>query len=373
MMLKWYYLIKKEIILFLRNPILLAVLLYFAVPDIYQAASSTSDPVNYPIGIYNLDQGYQSQEIISRLRTPYFDIKTQINSEHEIKALIDNGTISAVIIFPKNFSRDLNANQTPAIEAIFDGTSCVAAEAVIGYLSTIVSDYNLKLLTAQNIPNEKLSEVPFVEFTPQFRFNPTLNEGWTNALQELYMVLTLLGILLTATAFVNEKQFGTIEQLLVSPLRPYEVVATKIISMILILISFTLIAVFVALKPMGVPMEGSIWQFLIITLLYCFTITGYGLVLATFSNNLTESILISLAFLIPILILSGIYTPFELMPNWLQQIMSISPLRYYLLLSHGVFLKGLTIMDMIKDFSILFSLGLGSFFLGLWRFKRSFS
>ena len=373
MFYKTYLLMKKEGLLFLRNTLLVLAALYFATFDIYQVGTTTTDPNFYPLAIHDLDHSRQVQEIVRRIRPPYFEVKGYIDDEKKISRLIAEGEISAVITFPKGFASDLALNKTATMQIIIDGTNSNASEIALGYLQDILAEYNIGLWTAKLKAAGADPALPVVELRSFFMGNTTLNEGWSFSLQELYTVITLFGLMLTATALVNEKQFGTIEQLMVSPLSSLEIILPKIITMMGVIGAVTFIAIFAVLRPLGIPLAGSLGELFLVTFLYVFTLTGYGLVISTLSKNLAETILISLLIILPILFLSGLYVPVESLSPWMQVLIGFSPLKYYLNLAQGIFLKGNSIMFMWQDIISLLILGIVSFTIGLWRFRKSFS
>ena len=372
MFYKWFNLMKKEYLLFLRNTVLLVVVLYFSTYDIYQSSLNTTDPKYFPLAVYDLDGSRKVQEIVRRFREPYFDVRAYVKEEKEIKRFIEDGTVSAVITFPKEFSRDIDAGKTAKLQVILEGTNSNASEIALNYIHNIVSNYNIELWVSR-LKAAGGRGVPVIELRSMYYANSTLNEGWILALQELYTIITLLGLVLVTTAIVNEKQFGTIEQLMISPLKTFEIVLPKVMAMIGIIFMVVFIALFVVLKPLGVPLVGTVWDLFVVTLVYIFTLTGYGLLIATISNSLSETILISLLIILPILLLSGMYVPVEALSHGIQLLVGFSPLKYYLNLANGVFLKGNSIVFMWKDFCSLLALGVVSFSIGLWRFRKSFS
>lgn len=369
---KWFNLIKKEYLLFLRNTVLLLVVLYFSTYDIYQTSTNTTDPNYFPLAVYDLDGSRQVQEIVRRFREPYFYVKTYIKEEKEVSKLIEKGDVSAVITFPKGFAQDIDAGKTAKLQIILEGTNSNASEIALNYIYNIVSDYNIGLWVAR-LRAAGGHEVPVVELRSRYYSNTSLNEGWLLALQELYTIITLLGLVLVTTTIVNEKQFGTIEQLMISPLKTYEIILPKIVTMMGVIFMVVFIALFVVLKPLGVPLVGTYGDLFVVTLVYIFTLTGYGLLIATISSSLSETILISLLIILPILLLSGMYVPVEALSKGIQILVGFSPLKYYLNLANGVFLKGNSIVFMWKDFCSLLALGIISFALGLWRFRKAFS
>jgi len=169
---------------------------------------------------------------------------------------------------------------------------------------------------------------------------------------------------------VNEKQFGTIEQLMVTPLRTWEIMTAKVVSMMAVLFVATFIAIFTTLLPMeGIPLLGNIWAFFLVSLLYFFAIAGIGLFISTISNNLSETILFSYLILVPMMFLSG---KIDGVAPWMQMLMKISPLKYYMDFGYGIFLKGNSLFLMWKEALILFVFGAVIFSAGAYRFRKVF-
>lgn len=374
MFFKLFLLMRKEFLQFFRNSALLIIVLYCATLDIYTAGEVSMDPHNYPLAIYDLDESQQSREIIAKFRKPFFDAKYNITSENDIRRFIEKGTVSVVVVFPKGFGKKISSYKTAEAQAILDGSNSNASEIALRYINNILYEHNLDLLVAKwQVSRVSINLLPYVKYETRFRYNSNLIDRWAFCLQEFFMIITLLGLLLTATAMVNEKQFGTIEQLMVTPLKTHEIMMAKIIPMIAILFIAAFIAVFVILKPViGIPIAGSIWTFFLITLIYAFAITGFGLLISTVSNNLSETVLFSVLTLVPIMFLSGAWVPIESMPVWMRGLVMFSPLKYYLDLGNGIFLKGNSLMLMWKETLLLLGLGISAFIFGSFRFSRAF-
>lgn len=373
MFYKYYLLMKKETLLFARSLLLLATVFYFSTYDVYQAASTGTDPNYFPLAIHDLDHSQAVRQIVDLFRAPYFEVRTYIQDDKEIQKLIESDQVYAVLTFPQGFARDLAAGRTADIQVILDGTNSNASEIALDYIEAILAEYNNGLLTARLRAYGAGQRLPLIDVRTYFIGNTALNEYYTFGLQEFFTVLTLLGLLLTATAIVNEKQFGTIEQLMVSPLRTLEIILPKVLTMIGVLMLVLFLCLWIPFNALGVPLAGSLQDLVIATLLYVFTLTGYGLLIATLSNNLSETILISLLVILPILFLSGLYVPIESLAPWLRPLIGFSPLKYYLNLGNGIFLKGNPLLLMWPDVVSLLVLGVASFSLGLWRFRKSFS
>ncbi|MDH5347077.1 MAG: ABC transporter permease, partial [Nitrospira sp.] len=180
--------------------------------------------------------------------------------------------------------------------------------------------------------------------------------------------------LLPAAALVREKEHGTVEQLLVSPVTPLQIMLSKVLAMTLVILAATVLATVSVLKPVfGVPIRGSAVLFLLLTALYSFTTAGLGLFAATITKNQAQVGMVALLVISPMLLLSGITTPFGAMPSWVQTLMALSPLRYYIDITYGILLKGIG-LDLLWDSVLAMALLGGTMFgLGMWRFRRQFA
>lgn len=371
MLFRMFLLIKKEFLQFSRNIPLLFIVLYGATLDIDSAGGVTMDIKNYPIAIYDLDKSSQSREIIGKLRQPFFKITHMLNQEEEITRLIEKGIVSVVLVFPEGFSKKIASYKTASLQVILDGSNSNSAQLALGYINNIVSEYNLDILVNKwQISNIGKNFVPYLEYQQRNFFNPNLIDRWTFCFEEFFMIITLIGVLLTATAMVNEKQFGTIEQLMVTPLQTLEIMMAKVIAMISVLFIATFVAIFVTLIPIeGIPLLGNIWAFFAVSLLYFFVIAGIGLFISTISNNLSETVLFSYLLLVPIMFLSG---RSDGMAPWMKLLIQLSPLKYYLDFGYGIFLKGNPVSLMWREVLALFLLGSGFFWAGAYRFRKVF-
>lgn len=373
-MFRFFLLMRKEFLQFFRNLPLIIIVIYSVTYDVYSAGSVSMDLNNYPIAVYDLDQSKQTRDVIEKLREPYFKITHRIDDENEITKLIESGDVSVVLVFPHDFGKKISSYQTAEMQAIMDGAISNSSELATGYISNIIEQYNTEiLLTKWLVSDVTKSIVPYVDVEKRYLYNPNLIDKWTFSMQELFIDVTLLGMLLIATAMVNEKQFGTIEQLMVTPLKTYEIMFSKIVPMVVILFAGVFISVFVTLKYwVGMPLQGSLWQFFLVTLLYIFTVTGLGLMISTISSNLSDTVLFSILILVPILFLSGAFVPLESTPAWMRFIIRFSPLKYYNDIGTGILLKGNSIFFMWKQLVILASMGAVWFTIGAIRFRKAF-
>ncbi|MGV8122100.1 MAG: ABC transporter permease [Candidatus Xenobiia bacterium LiM19] len=374
MSFKFMTLLKKEVLQFARNLTLLIIVLYAATLDVWMAAQTTMELQNFPIAIYDMDKSQKSQELVRRIRKPYFIIHSFLDSEKDIERLILNDKIGAVLVIPRRFQDKLNSKQTAPVQIILDATTSNTAEIAAGYLSQMINDYSTTVLVKEwQISTVSFKLIPTVTPVIRYAFNQNLNDRWVMAIQEFFTIFTLIAILLPATAMVNEKQFGTIEQLMVTPVRPIEIMLAKVLPMIVVFLIAAFVSIYTVMIPiLGVPFRGSPIEFLIVTMVFCFASSGLGLLVSTVSNNLSETVLITLLILFPIMFLSGSWVPPEAMPVFLQYLVKLSPLYYYLELGMGIFMKGNSLMFMWQNFLSLLALGIVIFSIGAFRFKKMF-
>jgi ABC-2 type transport system permease protein len=215
-------------------------------------------------------------------------------------------------------------------------------------------------------------QMPGVDGRVRVLYNPSLREAWGQSLDMLLMAVTLISLLLPAAFMVREKEQGTIEQLLVSPLRPWEITASKIIPMVVLVVLTTMASLAVLARAFDLPVRGSLTLFAAATALAVFSMSGISLLIATVSRTLPGALLLAFMVVIPIQFLSGSTTPVEAMPAWQYYLTLLSPQRYYLNIGYTILLKGAGLSVLWKDFIGLAVVGAGLFVLGVRRFQRQF-
>ena len=215
--------------------------------------------------------------------------------------------------------------------------------------------------------------MPRVSSAHRVWFNPTQDERWFQSIAHVLRMTTIFAVLLPAAALVREKERGTVEQLLVSPLSPFQIMFSKVLAMSGVILIALSLALYGVLHPVfHVPMKGSTGLFFLLTTLHVFTTAGFGLVAATIAKNQAQVGMMTLFVVGPMLLLSGITSPYESMPQWVQTVMTFSPLRYYIDITYGVMLKGAGLDLLWKPVVAMLLLGGALFGFGMWRFRRQF-
>ena len=362
-------LIAKELRTFFRDPALLFVAAFLFVIHPYQSATQYSLALNqYPVAVYDLDRTPQSAAFIEKLRSPYFAVRGAVRRDRDVAALLDRGAVSMVVVVPEGFGRRLHRGDTASVQVVGDGIYSTTAQLAGAYVKAIAHEFAVE----QSHTPPHHTSLPVVDARFRMRYNQALEAKWPQSLDMLFMAVTLLAMLLPAAFVVREKEQGTIEQLLVSPLQPWEITAAKVIPMTVLTTGLTAAGLAVLVWAFGLPVRGSLALFLLATALTVFSMSGIGLVLATFARTLPSTMILVFLLIIPIQFLSGSVTPVEAMPAWQYYLTLLSPQRYYLNLGYGILLKGAGLAPLWKDFAGLVLVGGGLFLLGARRFQRQF-
>lgn len=363
-------LMAKELRTFLRDPALVFVAVFLFGVHPYQSATQYSLAVNdFPVAVYDLDRSPQSAAFVERLRPPYFSVRRSIEREEEVTAVLDRGEASMVVVVPEGFARRIHRGEPAAVQVLGDGTFSTTTQLAGGYVRAIAHEY----AAAQAHEPPHHARPPVVEARFRMRYNQGLVPEWPQSVDMLFMAVTLMAMLLPAAFVVREKEQGTIEQLLVSPLRPWEITAAKVIPMTLLTTGLTAAGLGILVWAFDLPVRGSLALFLAATALTVFGMSGIGLVIATFTRSLPSTMILVFLLVLPIQFLSGSVTPVEAMPAWQYYLTLLSPQRYYLSIGYGVLFKGASALTVWKDLAGLVLVGGGLFALGVRRFQRQFA
>ncbi len=363
----------KELKQLSRDPILLLVIGYFFTADIYIAGAGVSiDLKNAPIAVIDRDHSAASRELIHRFQPPYFRLQKALDSDREAIRLLDEGKVLAVIDVPEHFQRDLMAGRQVAVQMQVDGANATLGTLATSYAARIVARFGTEM-AERGMGTARLQALPMTEDRQRVYYNPNQTDPWFMSISELLTVLTLVSLMLPAAAAVREKERGTIEQLAVSPLSPTQILLPKVLAMGLAAMGGVAAALFLIIEPVfQVPIKGSIPLFFLATALYVFATSGLGLFIATLSRNLGQVVMLVILIMMPLLLLSGAWTPPEAMPTLLRQAMHLSPLFYYTEMAYAILLKGAGLDILWKLMLQLALLGSVVFGFGVWRFQRQF-
>ena len=359
-------LIIKELLAILRDPRGRVVLI---VPPILQlvvfAFAATLEVKDVALAVLDHDRGHWASELVGRFEgSPTFGEIRHIGSVGEIRGLVDNQEVIAVAQIPQDFSADIAARRAASLQLILDGRRSNAAQIVQGYVAGIVQGLNADIAAAQGRPG------PPSTLIGRSWFNPNLDYQWFTVPSLIGTIGLLLGISVTALSIAREKELGTFEQLLVSPLRPAEILFGKTVPSLLIGLFHGTIFLLIAIHAFGIPYTGSIWLLYGSLAVYLVSVIGIGLFISTLAQTQQQAFLGAFVFAAPAILLSGFATPVENMPDWLQDLTLINPLRHFLVIVNGLFTKDMPLATVAANAWPLTVIALVTMTLASWLFRR---
>jgi ABC-2 type transport system permease protein len=365
---------QKEVLQLGRDlPLLLFLLYSFSLSVYISGIGITMQLRNADLLVHDGDHSLSSRELIHRFQPPYFRFKGEIADPREGLRQLDEGTAMVLLDIPPRFHEALAAGESTTVQLLIDTTNAPQGLSAASYALRIASQFGAEAGLGSLGLSGSQANMPMVMSAHRVWFNPNQDETWFQSISHVLRMITVFAVLLPAVALVREKERGTVEQLLVSPLSPFQIMLSKVLAMTAVILICTAIAIYGVLRPVfHVPMKGSAWAFFLLTALHIFTTAGLGLVAATVARNQAQVGMMTLFVVGPMMLLSGLNSPYESMPGWVQTVMAFSPLRYYIDITYGVLLKGAGLDVLWKPVVTMALLGGGLFGFGMWRFRRQF-
>ncbi|MFA5355967.1 MAG: ABC transporter permease [Candidatus Omnitrophota bacterium] len=363
----------KEFKQIFRDPRMKTIIFISPLIQIILFGYAANKDITYvPAAVYDRDNTAESRGLLRDFTySKYFVPEHYIYSDREQDELLDKGRVSVVIRIDRGFGRDLKAGKDASVQLVFDGTDSNTAMIVMGYANTIVGKYQYKLMKDKADATGKVSAVPAVDLRDRAWFNGNLISRNYYLPGVIATIVTMMSLLLTAMAIVKEKEIGTMEQLIVSPIRPIELIIGKLMPFgVIALIQITLIT-FLGVVWFRVPLKGNLLLLLFSTCIYLFTTLGIGLFISTISSTQQEAMMSVFLFYMPTILLSGFAYPIANMPKVIQYFTFINPLRYFLVIIRGIFLKGVGIDILWVQMVPLAFMGMLVITLSAFKFRRS--
>ena len=323
--------------------------------------------------ILDLDHSQESRELVSRFwASDYFDISQNLDNRNEITSLIDRREVTLAIHIMPGFAEDLRKGNTARVQVILDGTDSNTALVALGYLGSITQRFSKEYINDRVMRvMPALARIPSVELVQRPWFNPDLNSAWFFVPGTIGALTLTLVMTMTAFAIVREREIGTLEQIMVTPISPAELIAGKTIPYLLIaLTQLTLVALLAAFW-FGVPFRGNILVLILGSVLFIVSILGVGLLISTVSATQQQAMVTSFFFIMPAITLSGFSFPISSMPRALQWITYLDPLRYYEVVIRDTFLKGNGLGVLWPQMAAMTVLGAGLIAFAVFRFHKT--
>ena len=388
----------KELRSLAHDVVMIVLIIYAFSLSVYVVAKAIPETLsNVPIAIVDEDQSQLSGRIIDAFFPPQF-MNPALISRDEMDRRMDAGSDTFAVDIPPEFERDVMAGRNPKVQLNVDATRMHQAftggeyigNIISGEIDAYVKHYQPAGTQPAGYPSgrsiaagayvgrstesidwpERGVEVP--DLAINTRFNPNLERSWFGAVVEIVNEVTMLSIILTGAALIREREHGTVEHLLVMPVTPFEIMASKIWSMALVVLTVCALSIaFIVQRAMSIPLQGSIPLFLAGAAVELFATTALGIFLATFARSMPQFGLLMILVLIPLILLSGGFTPYESMPEPVQFVMLGAPTTHLVALAQAVLFRGAGFSLVWKSFAALAVIGSVLFGIALARFRMT--
>ena len=358
-------LILKEFIQFSRNRVVMVLILFLYTGEVVNCTVALSYDVKHlPLAVLDFDRTQESRSLErSFLSGEEFKLAGHPASEAEAGDMLQSGRASLALIIPTGFARELARGTPPSIQMLLDGTNSNTAAIARGYALGVVD------LFERSLPKTAGTAVAAIQPVLRVWYNPDLTFTRFMVLSMIAAAALMIGVIQPASSIVHERELGTIEQLMVTPIATSELFLAKTLPTLLM----GLLAVFPSLLIVwwfDVPLRGSFVLFLALTALFLLSAIGIGVLIAAVTRTLQQALLLAFFGLFPIMFLSGTFVPIKSMPDFLQQLSLLSPVRYYTDIILGVFLKGAGLTELWPQTLSLFVIGSVLFGCSLLVFRR---
>jgi ABC-2 type transport system permease protein len=334
-------LVWKEFLELRLNPRLFGVVIVAPIIQLTLLGyAATTDVHDVPVVVADGDRTQRSRELIARFdASPNFNVVETVTTVEEIQPYLERGTAWLALSVPAGYGRALDSHTAVTIQVVADGTDSNSTTVALGYATSLIGSYAQDLL-ASRVPGVPIA--PAIEARVRVWFNPRLESRYFMIPGVLALVLLVVTANLAAMAIVRERELGTLEQLNVTPLRRWELIVGKLLPYGVIAMIDVLLVVAVAVGWFRVPLQGSFALLLAMCLIYVFSTLALGLFVSTVSDTQQQAMMTStFFFLTPMIYLSGFIFPIENMPRVIQPLTYLIPLRYFLIIVRGIFLKGI--------------------------------
>jgi ABC-2 type transport system permease protein len=327
-----------------------------------------------PTVVLDLDHSQESRELISRFTaSPYFDVQRELTDSRQLGDLIEQGKATAGLEIDAGFAAKLRSGQTAPLQVIVDATNSNTALIASGYISQIAQGFAAEYQQNRigRIAPQFIEVMPSVELAPRPWYNPDLRSRWFFVPGIIGSLTLVLVITLTAFAVVREREIGTLEQIMVTPIRPAEFILGKTLPFFLIgLFDVTLIALVGSLW-FEVPFRGHIAVLATGAVLFLVCMLGVGLLISTVSATQQQAMVTAFFFIMPAITFSGFGFPISTMPHWMQLLSYANPLRYFLVVVRGTYLKGVGIEILWPQMAAMAGLGVVLLTTAILRFHKA--
>lgn len=362
------FILQKEFLQIFRNRMMLPII--FAMPVIQLiilAYAATYDMKNINTWVVDLDQSSSSRELLGKFEgSPFYTIAGYSFNYEDGETAIQSGKADLIIQIPRHFELDLEKEKEARLGLVINAINSSTAGLINAYTLAIVQDYNMSLVT--EIIGHKVEKPIQVEYA--YWFNPELDYKTYMVPGILALLVTLIGFFLSGMNVVREKEIGTIEQINVTPIRKYQFIAGKLIPFWIIAMFELAFGLAFARLVFHIPIVGSVALIFGAASVFMIVILSLGLIISTISDTMQQSMFVSWFFMVVFILMSGLFTAVESMPDWAQRVNVFNPIAYFIKIIRMIMLKGSGFTDILNPFMALVIYGISALTIAVWRYRK---
>ena len=366
-----FSIIRKEFLQIFRDPRTLAMIIIMPIMQLFLLGyAATTDVKNISMTVWDQSKTIQSRNLLDAFRAAdYFVIEHSVGSLEEYQALIESGDTRVVLVIPPDYDRRLMEGNAQVL-MVLDGSDATVGATALSTARLVGQAYSTKIMSEQSSLAGRAAPSAPVEVRTQVWYNPDLNSAFFNIPGVIGMILSFITSILTATTIVRERERGTIEQLIVTPIRSWELIAGKLLPYVILGFIETLEVLLIGHWWFGVPIRGSGGLIILTAGLFLMSSLGIGLLASTMANTQQEAMMTVMMFNLPMIFLSGFFFPIAAMPKFLQIVSYAIPLRYYLTIIRSLLIKGVGLAAIQSEVIALIIFGVVIMGAASLRFRK---
>lgn len=370
MILRTLSLVRKEFLHILRDPRTLFVMLAMPIMQLVLLGyAATTDVEHLRTAILDGDKSLASRELIDAYQASnYFDIALYVESERQLGYLVDSGQVRAGLIIPAGYGKAVTTGEQVQVAFVIDGSDPSVATTAFAASQSVGQAQSMRII--ERTMGIDPDDMPGVQVRPRVWYNPEMKSSNFMIPGLMGTILYFLTALFTSMSIVREREQGTIEQLIVTPIKPLELIIGKIAPYVFIAFFDVLEVLAIGVFWFGVPIRGSVGLLLGLSALFLLTSLGIGIFISSVANTQQEAMLLAFLTMLPSIFLGGFFFPIEAMPGWLQVITYVIPLRYMLVVIRGIILKGVGLQILRQEVVALLIFGVAIMLLAAARFRK---
>lgn len=365
-----FYILQKEFTQVFRDKTMLPIIFVIPVLQLLVLSYTATFEIKHVRFVtVDHDRSAMSRKLINKFSgSAFFTYKGNEDNYDDAEQMVISDKADQILVIEPDFGRNLNISKKAKVQMVTNAINGNAASLMSAYANSIISDFNKGIIVEQN---PVFSAGLPIETKPLFWYNPELDYITYMVPGILVLLVTIIGMFLSAMNLVKEKEIGTIEQINVTPIQKYQFIAGKLIPFWIIALIDLSIGLLLAYFVFGIPIQGSVPLLFFVASIYLIVVQSLGLFVSTLTNTMQQSMFISWFLLVIFILLSGLFTPIESMPQWTQTLDYFNPVAYFIRINRMIMLKGSGLMDFQRDFWILVVFAAGMFVFSTLRYRKT--